>query len=133
MASKVLVVDDQPSNIKVVKKLLSISGFEVIEAFNGVEGIEKTMEERPFLILMDIRMPVMDGITAMKKIREIEDFRNLPILAFTAQAMKGDREKLITAGFNNYIPKPVSIKKLIDEVNKHYNPSSSCHMTDIIK
>jgi len=120
MESKILIVDDQPSNIKVIKQVLIMSGFEVIEACDGLEGIEMTKKERPFLVLMDIRMPVMDGITAMKKIREIDDFKTLPILAFTAQAMKGDREKLILEGFDEYVAKPISIKYFINIVNKHY-------------
>lgn len=127
MKSKVLVVDDQPSHIKVVKMSLKMSGFEVIEAANGYEGVEKTKEERPFLILMDLRMPVMDGITAMKKIREIDEFKNLPILAFTAHSMKEDRDKLIREGFNEHMSKPVSIKDLITVVNRHYS-----HFTNLV-
>ena len=110
---KVLVVDDDPINRKVAREALSIYSHEVIEAKNGEESIIMAKKLVPDVILMDIQMPGINGTEAMKKIREQPGLNKIPIIAITAYAMKGDREKLLNEGFSGYISKPVSIRELL--------------------
>ena len=117
--NKVLVVDDNLVNVKLVQVTLTALGYEVVCAYNGVEGVEKTREERPDLIFMDIQMPEMDGMDAMKKIREDSDLNKIPIIAYTAYAMKGDRSRLISMGFDDYLSKPVTASNLISLIKKY--------------
>lgn len=116
---KILIVDDNIYNIKLVEAAMMSTEYEVVKAFNGAEGIEKAKEERPDLILMDIQMPKVNGHTAMREIKKIDILKNVPIVAYTAYAMKGDREKLLQDGFDDYLEKPISISTLIELVNKH--------------
>jgi|Deesub1362B_J571_1020462.scaffolds.fasta_scaffold00061_92 CheY-like chemotaxis protein len=116
---KVLIVEDNEANLKLIRDILIYIGYEPIEAKNGYEGIELAKKERPDLILMDIHMPKMDGVKAVKIIRSLEEFKNIPVLALTAFAMKGDRERFLSEGFNDYIMKPFSINELIEKVQKY--------------
>ncbi|WP_278331812.1 response regulator [Clostridium magnum] len=111
---KILIVDDDMRNVFALTSALEEKGISVIVGRNGVEGIKK-LQENPDtdLILMDVMMPEMDGYAAMRKIRKEETFKNIPIIAITAKAMKDDREKCIEAGANDYLTKPVDINKLI--------------------
>jgi CheY-like chemotaxis protein len=110
----VLVVDDDVRNIFTLSSLLERHGMNVISASNGEEAIQ-LIEGHPglSLVLMDIMMPEMDGYETMRRIREKPDFRLLPILALTAKAMKGDREKCLEAGASDYIAKPVNTEQLL--------------------
>ncbi|PTX21128.1 signal transduction histidine kinase [Pontibacter mucosus] len=111
---KVLVVDDDVRNIYSLSSLLELHGMEVEAAYDGREALEKLNAEPDVdLVLMDIMMPEMDGIEATKRIRAISRFKQLPIIALTAKAMKEDREKCIEAGASDYIPKPVDTDKLL--------------------
>ena len=109
-----LVVDDDMRNIYSLSAILEDKGFEVDVASNGLEALE-ALDKKPDydMVLMDIMMPEMDGYEAMTKIREQQQFANLPILALTAKAMKGDKQKCIDAGANDYITKPIETDKLI--------------------
>jgi len=111
---KVLVVDDDVRNIFALTTLLENQDMEVVTATNG-RGAIRLIEETPdlSLVLMDIMMPEMDGYETMREIRSAPDFRNLPILALTAKAMKGDREKCLDAGASDYISKPVNTDQLL--------------------
>ncbi len=115
---KILIVDDNISNIRLVEAMME-SNYELVTAFNGAEGIEKAKEEIPNLILMDIQMPKVNGNTAMKEIKKTNGLEDVPIVAYTAYAMKGDREKLLQDGFDDYLEKPISISNLVELVNKH--------------
>lgn len=115
---KILVVDDNMFNIRLVEAIME-PHYELIIALNGIEGIEKAKEAIPDLILMDIQMPKMDGTTAMKEIKKTDGLEDVPIIAYTAFAMKGDMEKLIEDGFDDYLEKPISISILAELVNKH--------------
>ena len=115
---KILIVDDNILNIRLVEAMME-PNYELITAFNGVEGIEKAKEEIPDLILMDIQMPKMDGTTAMKEIKKTDGLEDVPIVAYTAYAMNGDMEKLLQDGFDDYLEKPISISNLVELVNKH--------------
>jgi CheY-like chemotaxis protein len=114
IGKQVLVVDDDVRNIFTLSSLLERHGMNVISASNGEEAIQ-LIESHPALslVLMDIMMPEMDGYETMRRIREKGDFRMLPILALTAKAMKGDREKCLEAGASDYIAKPVNTEQLL--------------------
>ncbi|MDT8317916.1 MAG: response regulator [bacterium] len=115
---KILVVDDNIFNIRLVEAMME-PHYELITAQNGLEGIEKAREETPDLILMDVQMPKLNGIASMKEIRKIDRLKDVPIVAYTAVAMKGDKEKLLQDGFDDYLAKPISISNLVELVNKH--------------
>jgi CheY-like chemotaxis protein len=110
----VLVVDDDVRNIYAVTTVLEGQGMKVVFAENGRDGIE-TLRRNPevSLVLMDVMMPEMDGYETMREIRRIAEYRTLPILALTAKAMKGDREKCLEAGASDYITKPVDPDRLL--------------------
>ena len=112
---KILLVEDNLINQKVSLQSLRGMGFEVDLAVNGVEAIEKYKQQQYDLILMDIQMPVMDGITATKKIRQLEQDRKIEkpiqIIAITANSLKDDRQKCLEAGMNEYISKPFNLEK----------------------
>jgi CheY-like chemotaxis protein len=111
---KILVADDDVRNIFSLTKALELHKVQVIAATDGKEAIQK-LEENPDIsaVLMDIMMPEMDGYEAMQAIRKKPTFRNLPIIAITAKAMTGDREKCIKAGASDYISKPVDVDQLL--------------------
>lgn len=116
--AKVLVVDDNKKNLKLLRIILQKNGYEVIEALNGKEGVAAAKEHNPHLILMDIQMPVMDGISALKMLRADESTRHIPAIALTSYAMKGDMERILGEGFNGYVAKPISAVMLIDVIEK---------------
>ena len=115
---KILVVDDVMFNIKLVHEAMDSLGYQTIEAHDGKQGIEVAEKESPDLILMDIQMPKVNGIEAMKRIKEISLLSNVPIIAYTAFAMRGDKERLLSEGFDAYLAKPVTVANIVDIVNK---------------
>lgn len=119
MSKKVLIADDDGKNLKLMRMLIQNAGYETIEAGNGEEAVRLAKEHIPALILMDNRMPVMDGITATKILKAEPTTANIPIIATTASAMKGDRERIMSeAGFDEYVPKPIDGKTLMHVVRK---------------
>jgi CheY-like chemotaxis protein len=108
----ILLVEDNDLNQVIAKKLLEKKGFKVAVAGNGQEAIDMLRVQDYELVLMDIQMPVMDGIAATVEIRKMEGFRDIPIIAMTAHAMSGDREKSLGAGMNDHITKPIDVKTL---------------------
>lgn len=115
----VLYIEDRPDNRSLVRRVLMAEDFEVLEASNAEDGIQLAIKHRPDLILMDINMPGKDGYTAMKEIREYEHLAQIPIVALTANVMKGDREKTLEAGCDGYISKPIDVDRFPHEV-LHY-------------
>jgi two-component system cell cycle response regulator DivK len=113
---KILVVEDEPNNMMLMKIILKRHGHEPVEAFTGTEGIEKTASSKPDIILMDLKLPDMEGFEATRKIREIT--KDVPIIAVTSYSMDDVREEIIKAGFNGLIQKPVNPVTLIDEIMK---------------
>jgi len=110
---KVLIVDDDVRNVFALASVLESYGMEVAYAENGREGLEK-LGEQPFdLVLMDLMMPELDGYETIRALRERDEFRRLPVIALTAKAMKGDRERSIQAGASDYITKPVDTDQLV--------------------
>jgi len=116
---KVLVIEDNEINVYLMRTILQKLGHQVIEAQDGFAGVELAIAERPDLILMDIQLPGLDGYGATKKIRAIEETKDIPIIAITSYAMVGDREKILAAGCTAYIEKPIEPESFIEELNKY--------------
>jgi PAS domain S-box-containing protein len=111
---RILLVEDNPIGMMVTSDYLDAKGYKVIEAGNGFEAIKQAHEQKPDLILMDIQMPGMDGIETIKLLRSEPEFVHIPIIAITALAMQGDRERCLAAGATEYMSKPVSLKNLME-------------------
>jgi len=116
MPRKILIVEDNDDSRELVVKVLKNKGYQMIEAADGEIALEKAVAEKPDLILMDISIPKMDGYEVTKKLKSLEEFSEIPIVALTAHAMKGDREKVIMAGFEGYISKPINVRELPEQV-----------------
>ena len=110
---KILIVADDPDIRSLYRLVLHQEGLDVVEAESGQEALSKVHAERPALVLLDIMMPEMDGYETTRKIRQMKKHKALPIIALTAKAMKGDREKCIEAGASDYITKPVDTEQLL--------------------
>ncbi|MBE9126549.1 MULTISPECIES: PAS domain S-box protein [unclassified Coleofasciculus] len=121
----ILLAEDNEANIATLMDYLQIRGFRVILARNGMEAVEMTKQQKPNLILMDIQMPEMDGLEATRHIRAETDLTMIPIIAITALAMPGDREKCLVAGANDYMTKPVSLKKLMKLIAQYLEKTDS--------
>ena len=119
MSKKILVVEDNEDNRELVVKVLKNKGFELAEAADGEEAIEKAVSENPDLILLDISLPKLDGYEVVKRLKSMEAFSEIPVVAFTAHAMKGDREKVIAEGFEGYISKPINIREFPDQLKMY--------------
>jgi len=113
---RVLVVDDKASSRELIRAVLESSGYEVREAGDGCEAVQIANQIKPDLILLDLQMPNLDGYGALKIIRSDPRFADLPVVALTASAMRGDREKALSAGFTGYISKPVKLSLLRTEL-----------------
>lgn len=113
---KVLVVEDNPVNMILIKLVLTKHGYEAIEAVSGEEGIEKAASEHPDIIIMDIQLPGIDGIETTRQIRQIESMKKVPIIAMTSYAMSGDRETIMNAGCNGYFEKPINPLTVIKDM-----------------
>ena len=115
----VLVVEDNEKNMKLFRDVLTIKGFTTLEARTGAEAVELALEYGPELVLMDIRLPDVDGVEALGRLRADERTASIPVLALTAQAMEGDRERFLAAGFDGYLSKPVNVTELVDIVRRY--------------
>lgn len=110
MATRVLIADDHEQNRKMIRIILQKTGYETVEAANGEEALRLARETLPALILMDIQMPLVDGVQAMKVLKAAPETAAIPIVALTSYAMRGDRERFIAEGFDGYLSKPIDIK-----------------------
>jgi two-component system cell cycle response regulator DivK len=119
MTAQILVVEDTPINMKLVSMLLVKSGYRVLQADNASDGIALAQTHQPDLILMDIQLPGMDGLTATRLLKADQATLHIRIVALTAFAMKGDEEKIMAAGCDGYIAKPIEYKKFLAEVEQH--------------
>jgi len=115
-SQKILVVEDNQDNRELVVKVLKINGYDVIEAVDGQEAIEKTRAENPDLILMDLFIPKIDGYEVTRRLKRDRDLKSIPIIALTAHAMKGDMEVALAAGCDGYIPKPIDVRELPKQI-----------------
>jgi len=141
IVKKILIVEDEEKSLYLARFILEKEGYEVIEARDGLEALDKTFEENPDLILMDMQLPKLDGYEATKAIRNLEcglrnkieegpyskseirnlksKIKNVPIIALTAYAMKGDREKTLEAGCSGYIEKPIDPASFVEDLKKY--------------
>ncbi len=119
----ILIVEDNEKNMKLARDVLQFNGFRTLEAVTAEQGLTLAAEHRPDLILMDIQLPGMDGITALKRLREDPATAEIKIIALTAFAMKDDRERFVNAGFDGYLSKPISIRELPSQVRQYLGPS----------
>ena len=119
MPRKLLIVEDNQDNRELAIKVLKNKGYEIIEAADGEEAMEKAISEKPDLILLDISLPKLDGYEVAKRLKSMEEFQEIPIVAFTAHAMKGDREKVISEGFEGYISKPINVREFPDQIKAY--------------
>ena len=119
MASElILIVEDNEKNLKLVRDVLRHTGYQTIEAGTGEDGIRLAKERGPALILMDIQLPGMDGITALGQLRADPATRAIPVIAVTASAMTQDRKKILAAGFDGYQTKPIRLREFMDVVRQ---------------
>jgi CheY-like chemotaxis protein len=115
---RILIAEDNVVNRELLRELLEIQGFDVAEAGNGQEALEMIDRVRPDLLVLDLGMPVLDGFGAIQKIRANPATASLPVLAATAYAMRGDREKTLQAGFDGYLSKPIDSATLKAEIDR---------------
>jgi len=115
----VLLVEDNEKNRKLLRDVLQATGCRTIEAGSGEEAIRLAGEELPELVLMDIQLPGIDGTTALQRLRADERTAGIPVVALTAQAMRGDRERFLAAGFDDYMSKPVDVREFMDLVRRY--------------
>ncbi|MGC9976934.1 MAG: response regulator [Syntrophales bacterium] len=119
MGRVILIVEDDPKNLKLIRDLLQIRGYTTLEATDGKQGVDMARAKMPDLILMDIQMPVMDGFEAISILKADPVTKNTPTIALTAFAMQGDREKCMEAGFNDYITKPLDTRAFMTKVKEY--------------
>jgi two-component system cell cycle response regulator DivK len=117
--ARVLVVEDNEKNMKLLRDVLAATGYRALEAATGTHAVELAVEHVPDLVLMDIQLPDIDGVEALSRLRADERTASIPVLALTAQAMQGDRERFLAAGFDGYISKPVNVVELLGIVKQH--------------
>jgi len=119
MKGKILVIEDNEQNLYLIRYILEDCDYEVLSALDGKEGIEMAALLKPDLILLDIQLPVMDGYAVARNLRRNPDLANTPIVAVTSYAMSGDREKVMEAGCNGYIEKPIDPDTFVALVEQH--------------
>jgi two-component system, cell cycle response regulator DivK len=125
--AQVLVVEDNERNMKLVRDVLRAAGYRILEATTGRQAIELAGEHRPGLALMDIQLPDMDGVETLDRLRADERTASIPVLALTAQAMEGDPERFLSAGFDGYLSKPVDIADLVATVRRYCDARTDGH------
>jgi CheY-like chemotaxis protein len=113
---KLLIVDDEPENIELLARRLSRRGFAVVSATSAEEGIAKAASEKPDVVLMDIKMPVVDGFEATRRLKARAETRHIPVIALTAHAMQEDRDQAVAAGADEYETKPVDLDRLLTKI-----------------
>ena len=120
---RILVVEDNPDNMTLITDVLSSLDYDVVQATDGEQGVKIAEAEKPNLILMDLSLPRMDGWTATRIIKANPDIKHIPIIALTAHAMVGDRERALEAGCNDYISKPINLRELASKLTQLMRPS----------
>ncbi|HLM35954.1 MAG TPA: response regulator [Gaiellaceae bacterium] len=108
----ILIVEDNERNLKLLRDVLGVRGYSTVEARSAEEALDRVRADRPHLVLMDIQLPGMDGVAALRELRALPDGAALPVVAVTAFAMKDDRDRLLAAGFDGYLEKPIDIRSL---------------------
>ena len=116
MTHVILVVEDNERNLKLLRDVLEYAGYDVRVARTAEDGIAAAVKEPPDLVLMDLQLPGIDGMEALRRLRENPRTADIPVVAVTAQAMKHDRERVLEAGFNGYVEKPISVRAFPDQI-----------------
>lgn len=119
MSKRILVVEDNPDNMTLIVDVLTSLNYEIVQALNGQEGIDKAQEVEPDLILMDLSLPLVDGWTATSRIKANPALKSTPVIALTAHALTGDREKALAAGCDDYLTKPLKLDRLIEKLTEY--------------
>jgi two-component system, cell cycle response regulator DivK len=132
MKTKILVIEDNEQNLYLTTFLLEKSGFEVLQARSGPEGITTAMSDLPQLILLDIQLPMMSGYEVAERIRELDPIKDIPMVAVTSYAMLGDREKVLASGCNGFIEKPINPDTFVQEISQ-FLPSTNQPIKNIQK
>ena len=114
--SLVLIVEDNEKNLKLVRDILQVKGYETVEAMTGEDGIRLAAERKPDLVLMDIQLPGMNGIDALRALRADPKTGKIPVIAVTASVMQQDRKLIMDAGFDAYVGKPINLREFLDAV-----------------
>jgi two-component system, cell cycle response regulator DivK len=116
---RILIAEDNEKNLKLFRDVLQVNGFETLEATTGEGAVELATQEHPILVLMDIRLAGIDGVAALHRLREDKRTASIPVVALTAQAMAGDRERFLETGFDDYISKPVNVREFLAVVRRY--------------
>jgi len=125
--NKILIAEDNPLNMRMLEMLLMARGYPfLLKAVNGEEALEIAIKEKPALILMDIQLPKMNGLEVTRRLKRMPSLRHIPIIALTAYAMKGDREKCLGAGCDAYLSKPVSTRELSKVIGRILRQRKKC-------
>jgi two-component system, cell cycle response regulator DivK len=117
--TRILLVEDNEKNMKLLRDVLRKAGYETLEATTGLRAVEVAIEHVPDIVLMDVQLPDIDGVETLGRLRADRRTASIPVLALTAQAMHGDRERFLAAGFDRYIAKPVDIVALVHTVHEY--------------
>ena len=120
--NKILVIEDNEQNMYLVNFILESHGYQVVQAFDGVQGISLAHQQQPDLILLDIQLPIMDGYAVARELRKNETLLKVPIVAVTSYAMTGDREHALAAGCTGYIEKPIDPDTFMPQVEQYLHP-----------
>ena len=118
MSATILYIEDNFDNRLLVRRVLEAEGYRVVDAEDGLAGMDFVQSETPDLVLMDINLPELDGYEVTKRLKQSPSMANVPVIAMTANVMKGDREKTFAAGCDGYIPKPIDIDSLPNQIAK---------------
>jgi CheY-like chemotaxis protein len=121
----ILIIEDNEQNLYLMRFLLTKYGFTVFEATDGIKGLEMAKKIKPYLILLDIQLPAMDGYDVARELRKNDDLAGTIIVAVTSYAMVGDRERILEAGADGYIEKPIDPERFVEQIKKYI---SNCHI-----
>jgi len=125
MKEKILIVEDNPQNMRLIEMVLKAKGYALLKATDGEEALDVALRKRPDLILMDIQLPKLSGLEVTRRLRKTSAFSHIPIIAITAYAMKGDKEKVIESGCDAYLSKPFHTHELTEVIaGMLHNPKS---------
>ena len=116
--SLILIVEDNEKNMKLVRDVLQFKGYQTIEAMTGNEGVRLAKERKPDLVLMDIQLPDIDGITALGQIRADPETKGIPVLAVSASVMPDDQQRIQASGFDAFVTKPINVKQFVETVER---------------
>jgi two-component system, cell cycle response regulator DivK len=117
--STILIVEDNDKNMKLVRDILRHNGYQTLEATTGAEGVRIAIESRPDLVLMDIQLPDIDGIEALRRIRAEPALDRVPVIAVSASVMPDDQQKIVTSGFEAFVTKPINLKHFLETIKRH--------------